>query len=526
MTTFSADAVRRLGDSLGLTFHGVEANEFAKILDVMGGLVDALNEAAPILGGTPARADARRDMGRLATRQEDPLNAVVRWCSVAAETPDGPLSGMRIGLKDVIQVAGIPMTAGWDGLHGFVPEQDSTVTQRLIEAGAEIVAMLNMEALAWSAGGETSSYGAVLNPWDPTRTASGSSGGAAAALAYDNIDATIGGDQGGSIRLPSSWCGVLGLKGTRGLVPYTGAVPIEYETDTLAPMTRDVGTMATILDVLAGPDGLDPRQRDTEFPFPSHVRAVEQAGDRINDIRIGVLAEGFGYADEPDAIPGSSETVEAVKAAIDRLGALGAKVTEVSVPEHAMASLTVFPLLVMGQFALLQHAGLAIHSGGRFEPDFAVAFGKAIQAAPDTVPDTAKYAWLLGAHMLQRHQGRHYALAKNFGATARAAYDQALQDVDVLVMPTAAHPAITADPSATISERVLRGVTCVRNTGQFNITGHPALSIPAADVDGLPAGLMLVGRHGDDARLLSIARTYEMTHGWLPKGQALGPRRP
>lgn len=155
--------------------------------------------------------------GRRPTEEEDPLNAIVRRCRVRGATA-GPLAGKRVGLKDNISVAGIPMTCG-SAVVEFVPDTDATVVTRLLDAGAEIVAILNMDNFAFSGAGDTSAYGPIRNPHHPSRLAGGSSGGSAAALAYADIDFTIGADQGGSVRIPASWCGVVGLKPTHGLVP-------------------------------------------------------------------------------------------------------------------------------------------------------------------------------------------------------------------------------------------------------------------------------------------------------------------
>ena|ERR1039458_8665610 len=142
--------------------------------------------------------------GRRPEPREDPLNAIVRRCTVRAHDPRGPLAGMRLALKDSIAIAEIPLTAGSLLLGEYVPRADSVVTNRLLRTGAEIVAITNMDDLAFSGGGDSSAYGPTLNPFDRSRTAGGSSGGAAAALHYDGIDAALGADQGGSIRVPAA----------------------------------------------------------------------------------------------------------------------------------------------------------------------------------------------------------------------------------------------------------------------------------------------------------------------------------
>ena len=222
------------------------AREYARLLNVM---VDAVGPVDRNQGRTSSLSTASgsihrsiEDVNEEERAARDPLNAVVRWVSVKSNerrAKNGPLAGMRMGLKDNIAVAGVPMTCASRILQGFVPTIDAVVTQRLVEAGAEIVAILNMENMAFSGGGESSHYGPISNPCDPKRVSGGSSGGSGASLAYPWIDANIGGDQGGSIRIPAAWCGVVGHKPTHSLVPYTGAVGIDKTIDHLGPMTRN-----------------------------------------------------------------------------------------------------------------------------------------------------------------------------------------------------------------------------------------------------------------------------------------------
>ena len=184
-----------------------------------------------------------RDPGQRPTRREDPLNAIVRRCTLRGAS-SGKLAGKRFGLKNNICVAGMPMSCGSLVLDGYIPDTDATIVGRLLNEGAEVVATLNMDNFAFSGAGDTSALGAVLNPHSREHLAGGSSAGSAAALYYDDIDITIGGDQGGSIRIPASWCGVVGLKPTHGLVPYTGIVGIDNTFDHVGPMARTAADAA------------------------------------------------------------------------------------------------------------------------------------------------------------------------------------------------------------------------------------------------------------------------------------------
>src|SRR5688572_14841305 len=228
---------------------GAVANELIELLD------DLL--AAP---AEPEVIAAVREVGERPSRDEDPRNASVRRCRVVAEEPGSELAGVRLAIKDSMAIAGIPLTLGSAVMEGFVPSVDAVVIDRLLRAGAELVAITNMDDFAFSGGGDSSAYGPTLNPFDHARTSAGSSGGSAAALYYDGIDAALGTDQGGSIRAPAAWCGVVGLKPTHSLVPYTGIAGIDATFDHVGPMTRTVTDAARIMDVIAGPDPSDPRQ--------------------------------------------------------------------------------------------------------------------------------------------------------------------------------------------------------------------------------------------------------------------------
>src|SRR5688572_14859238 len=183
----------------GYRIDPAEASEYLALADAVLSVLDTLEtaEAAPV-----ENIDAIRDAGRRPEPGEDPLGAVVRWCRVAAER-EGILSGKRIAMKDSMAIAGGPMTCASRLLEGFVPEQDSVVTELILAAGGEIVAITDMDHLAFSGGGDSGDYGPTLCPFDPARTAGGSSSGAAAALWYEGIDSSMGTDQGGSIRVPA-----------------------------------------------------------------------------------------------------------------------------------------------------------------------------------------------------------------------------------------------------------------------------------------------------------------------------------
>ena len=296
-------------------------------IEILAGRLVQAAEDAVAQAPEPARVQGKRDPGRPPVLGEDPYNAIVRWCDVALDRPGGLLEGVRVAVKDCIAVAGVPLTGGSTLLDEFTPREDSTVVRRALEAGARIVAVTNMDCLAWSGYGDTSVHGATRNPLDPSRTAGGSSGGSAACLYYDQIDAAFGCDQGGSIRKPAGYVGAIGLKPTYGLIPYTRILGIDQAVDHVGPMARESEGVARLLDAVAGRDVADPRQADIVPPVDS-LRAVMEASDDLSDLRIGVVKEGL--SDDLVAV----EVIDAFWAAIDRFRALGARIEEVSIPVH------------------------------------------------------------------------------------------------------------------------------------------------------------------------------------------------
>lgn len=460
-----------------------------------GGL-DALRALAPARPeGTAGRRTHRRP-----EPGEDPLGAVLRWCDVEP-SGEGPLSGMRVSVKDSIAVAGVPMSCGFRALEGFVPARDSVVVERLRRAGARVVAVTNMDCLGMAAGGETSGYGITRNPHDRARTAGGSSSGAAAGLSHPRIDLALGTDQGGSIRVPASWCGVLGLKPTHGLVPYTGCAGIDPVLDHVGPLATSTAELAAVLDAIAGADPSDPRQRDV--PQRDYGAVVARAPERLGAVRVGVLAEGFAAA-----VGVTDAVAAAARETATRLGEMGADVREVSVPEHLTGGPPSLVCNLEGLAALLD----GFPAGGA--PDFTHALGAALARAADELSPQVRASWAAGAELRRRFHGAAYAAALEARPAYQAAYDRALAEVDVLLMPTTPFPAYVPPQDGDVGGLVERGWAMLTNTEPFNFTGHPALSMPTGAVDGLPLGTMLVARRFEDDVLLRVAAAYERTHGW------------
>ncbi len=418
--------------------------------------------------------------------------------------PGGKLAGRRVVLKDNVCLAGVPMMIGANLLEGYVPEVDATVVERILGAGGEIVGKAVCEYYCVSGGSHASESGPVHNPRKRGYSAGGSSSGSAALVAAGDVDMAIGGDQAGSIRIPASHCGIVGLKPTYGLVPYTGIAPLEITLDTCGPMTANVRDNALLLEVIAGPDGIDSRQRGVQ---PGRYTDAVDGG--VKSLRVGVMKEGFGH-------PNSEPDVDAhVSDAAQRLAKLGAVVEQVSVPMHALG----FPVwsAIRGDAAcvtLLEMNGAGIAHEGLYVTsllDHAMGW----RGRADEFADTLKIASIFSAYTLDRYGGHYYAKAQNLRRRVRAAYDAALMAHDLLLMPTVPMKA-TPIPGkgATPQEITRRSWEPTRNTCPFNVTGHPAISLPCGMEDGRPVGLMLVGRHYAEETIYRAAGAFERSGDW------------
>jgi amidase len=413
--------------------------------------------------------------------------------------PAGPLAGKKIAIKDNICVAGLPMMNGSSLMEGFVPATDATVVTRLLDAGAEIKGKAVCESFCMSFGSHTADTGYVLNPHDRARTTGGSSSGSAALVASHAVDMAAGCDEGGSIRVPSAFCGIVGLKPTWGLVPFTGIFPIETTIDHVGPMARTVHDCALMLETLAGPDGLDPRQHASLQRQP--YTALLKPGGR--GLRIGILQEGFGLPD------GEKDVDALVLEAAHRFERAGADVTTVSVPEHTTLAMDCLNLVSAGM-APVARDSMGMNWKGHYPIDIAEFYVKHRRERAALFPPEMKL-WLVMERMLDRTgDGLHYARAQNAALTVRAAYDRALQQVDVLVMPTVAtRPPKLPPPGVDFATSLKHSDGAALNTPQFDLTGHPALSVPCGKLDGLPVGMMIVGRTGDDATVLRAGYVLE-----------------
>jgi amidase len=442
-----------------------------------------------------------RTTGHRPTPEENPLNAWY-WKSSIKGAASGKLAGKKLAIKDNVCVAGIPMMNGTAVLEGYVPDVDATIVTRILDAGGEIVGKAVCESLCLSCGSHTADTGPTQNPHRGGYSAGGSSSGCAALLAAGEVDMAIGGDQGGSIRMPSSFCGVFGLKPTYGLVPYTGIFPIELTLDHTGPMARSARDCALLLEVIAGLDGLDPRQ-PTQLNTEEYTRLL--SGD-ARGLRVGIVREGFSW-------PGLSEPdVDAmVRDAAGRFAKTGATVREISIPLHRDGLHIWRPIAIEGTTMLMVRGNaMGTNWKGYYNTSLLDAYARGWRTRGSEFSESTKLTVLLGQFMQDYYHGRYYAKAQNLARTLKAAYDAALGECDVVVMPTTPMKATPIPPPDAPREEVIRrALEVLVNTCQFDATGHPAMNVPCGMSDGLPVGMMLVGRHWDDGTVLRAAHAFE-----------------
>ncbi|KMN23301.1 amidase [Pseudomonas helleri] len=448
---------------------------------------------------------AIRIPGSRPTREHDPFNAIVRTCDVRSAAPiEGSLSGMKIGVKDTICVAGIPTTCGSKLLYDYVPDVDAPIVSRIINAGGHITAMLNTDDFAFSGAGHTSTYGPGLNPRNAKHVAGGSSCGSAIAVATGQVDIAIGGDQGGSIRIPASWSGIVGHKPTHGLVPYSGIAGYDLTLDHIGPMAKNVESVALMLSAIAGKDEAwsDPRQPDSI----EKVDYTAALSGSLRGLRIAVVEEGFNT---PWSMP---QVNEAVREAIKLLEHLGATVQSISVPEHNHVVPIWNSIATEGGIDTFFHGLNAYGTKAWYNTRQMSAMSKAIKSNASDFSPTAKVSVMVAHYMKEQYHGVFYGRARNLARQLTAVYDEVFKRFDLVVMPTTPQTAHEVPPMPEVDRaaHISQALNMLCNTAAFNLTGHPSISVPCKDVVGLPVGLMFTGRYFDDATVLRAAHAYQI----------------
>uniref|UniRef100_A0A0W0FS10 Amidase domain-containing protein n=1 Tax=Moniliophthora roreri TaxID=221103 RepID=A0A0W0FS10_MONRR len=437
----------------------------------------------------------------------------------------GALDGRTICLKDNICLANVPCRFGTAVINNFVPEVDATVVTRILEAGGTISGKATCEDMSHGAASFTSYNGPVENPFAHGFSTGGSSSGCGALIGSGEVDMGIGGDQGGSIRIPASLCGIVGLKATFGLIPYTGVLSSEASLDHVGPMARNVTDVALLLQAIAGYDGIDDRQLgvpsvDSVPTYAASLSGILSDPLPLSYVKIGVLKEGF-------ASPHLAPDVEAVvKSAINRFATLGAAVIEVSVPGHSNSGSLMQVLNKMGSSQA--RLGRANARRGLYISNFYDRLLPWNEDKWSKVHSFVKGTAISGEYAFEKYPAV-YGRASNIVRKLKESYDAVLKEVDVIVMPTVPITAprhVARDASPLAATKKTAGLT--DNTSIFNGTGHPALSLPVgfaapapSDVIHpgdenikLPVGLQIVGPWWGEELCLKVGAAWEAGWDW------------
>jgi amidase len=490
--TPSEKDIEDLSEEFFLNLNKKELGQYKQLVQDTLESYDAINKLGTKPDQKLPRIKKREPGHRVGqSSDDDRYNAWITRCNVEGEE-SGPLSGWEIGIKDNIAVGNVEMTCGSKVLEGYVPSQDATVVKSLLRAGATVTGKTNMDDMAFTGNGHSSAFGPTLNPHDDNRLAGGSSGGSAIAVQQGEVDAALGADQGGSIRIPAAWTGVVGHKPTHGLVPYTGAVGIENTIDHCGPLAADVETAAEVLSVIAGKDPSDPRQ-------PKHV-PTEQYENKLHpdlsELSVGVIEEGFNRQGA------AAEVNESVNHNLDLLEDKGATIESVSVPLHADAMDIYTVALGEGFVASIKGEGEGHNWKGEYNTEWINSFGNARRARGSYFPPSVKLTLLVGGYARDETQGEYYARAMNLRNRLTEQYDSVLKEFDVVAMPTTPMQPNQYKPDADVFEFIADAWGNLANTSAFNMTGHPSISVPIRQAGSLPVGLMLTGTHFDDATVL------------------------
>ena len=496
----TSQQIKQIAGDFGMRLNDEEIESYRQLLSDSFASYDRIDELSEpkVVNSYP------RDRGERASASENPYNAWY-WKSTVSGANSGALKGKTIALKDNICLAGVPMMNGAEVLEGYVPDNDATVATRILDAGGTIVGKATSENLCLSGGSFTSAPYVVTNPHKITHQAGGSSSGSAVLVSTGEVDMALGGDQGGSIRIPSSWTGVYGLKPTHGLVPYTGVFPIELTLDHCGPMCNTVADVALLLSVIAGADGHDPRQGGAQVQ--DYIGALERG---VDGLKIGMVSEGFGREE-------SEVVVDAkVRSAAEHYTGLGADVSTISLPEHLDGPHLWNAIGFEGVTLMMMKGGSqGSNWNGHYLTSLAEYYGRNWRAKVDQLSTSTKFVMLAGEYMQREHPGVYYAKAQNLGNALRAAYDAALSKVDLLLMPTTpmrAQPMVSTDLLPT--DYVGKAFEMIGNTCPTDITHHPALNVPCGMADDLPIGMMLIGRQYDEATVLRAAAAFENSSDW------------
>ncbi|MES1026656.1 Asp-tRNA(Asn)/Glu-tRNA(Gln) amidotransferase subunit GatA [Gloeocapsa sp. BRSZ] len=421
---------------------------------------------------------------------------------IAAGEEIGLLAGIPIGIKDNMCTKGIRTTCASKILENFVPPYESTVTQKLADAGTVMVGKTNLDEFAMGSSTENSAFQVTANPWDLERVPGGSSGGSAAAVAAQECVVALGSDTGGSIRQPASFCGVVGMKPTYGLVSRYGLVAFASSLDQIGPFGRTVEDAAILLGAIAGYDPKDSTSLKVEVP--DYTRSLKPD---VKNLRIGIIKETFGEGLDP-------AVEQAVTKAIEQLKDLGAEVQEISCPRFRYG-LPTYYIIAPSEAS----ANLARYDGVKYgfrTPDAENLLSMYNRTRAAGFGTEVKRRIMVGTYTLSAgYYDAYYLKAQKVRTLIKQDFENAFANVDVLVCPTVPTTAFKAGEK---TDDPLSMYLTDLMTITVNLAGLPGMSIPCGvDDQGLPIGLQLIGDVLREDLLFQVAYAYEQATEWHKK---------
>ncbi len=417
------------------------------------------------------------------------------------------IDGIPIAVKDIFCTKGVKTTAGSKILEDFIPPYESTVTQKLKNAGAVILGKTNMDEFAMGSSTENSAFGPTKNPWDLARVPGGSSGGSAAAVAADMCIAALGADTGGSIRQPASLCGVFGIKPTYGRVSRYGILAYASSLDQAGPITKSAEDSAILLKIIAGKDNLD---STTVCEKVANYQEAANA-ENIKGLKIGVPKEFFGKG-----LDGKVESM--IKKAIDEISKMGAEVVEISLP-YVKYALPAYYIVASAEAS----SNLARYDGIKYGSSKLKAQSSKPKTLLDLYLETRQEGFgeavrrriMLGTYTLSAgYYEAYYKKAQQVRTLVKKDFDQAFKKVDLILGP------VSPTPAFKIGEKVSDPLTMYLSdiyTVPVNPAGLPAASVPCGFVDGLPIGLHIIGPRLGEEKIFQLSSFYEKATGWGKK---------
>lgn len=415
-----------------------------------------------------------------------------------------PLHGIPIGIKDVLCTEGVQTTCASRILETFVPPYDATVVARLRKGGAVLVGKTNCDEFAMGSSNENSGFYPTSNPWDLERVPGGSSGGSAAAVAAREVPGTLGTDTGGSIRQPAALCGVCGLKPTYGRVSRYGLIAFASSLDQVGPLAQTVEDLALMLQVIAGHDPLDGTSSPQDVP---DYRAA-LTGD-MRGLRVGVPAEYFIEGMEPGVEQTTREAIAALRS-------LGAETVDISLP-HTRYALPTYYIIATAEASsnLARYDG--VRYGARVKGE--TMWEEIERTRGERFGPEVRRRIMLGTYALSAgYYDAYYLRAQQVRTLLRRDFDEAFQQVDLIVTPTS--PSVAFPRGAKLDDPLAMYLSDIF-TLSVNMAGLPGLVVPCGFSESLPVGLQFIGRPFDEATLLRVGNAYQRTTDWHTRQPAL-----